>query len=50
LWKKIYKSRRMRWVSDAARIEQMKLPTELSLGIVKARDHLSDLGVGGKIM
>jgi hypothetical protein len=44
------KSRRMRCVNDAALIGQMKLPIELSLEIIQKRDHLSALGVGGRII
>jgi hypothetical protein len=41
---------RMRWAGHVARMRRGKVHTEFWWGILRERDHLEDLGVGGKII
>jgi hypothetical protein len=38
----------MGWAEDVARMEEMRNAYEISVGKLKGRDHLEDLGIDGR--
>jgi hypothetical protein len=46
---RVIKSRRMRWEGHVARMGEGKGVCRFWLGVLKARYHWEDLGIGGRI-